>query len=198
MRFATRVSALGGILALGFAMEPTWHLARESGAGCWPPRCQDGQVPLATPIVPHGGRLLMIGDGAAPNHGYESRDGQTWRGFTHDAAWGKRYKAADASYAGALWRVGGWMEEDGQRRVMNDVWRSQNGRRWQRVLASAPWPPRSSAHLLVFRDTLWLVGGEPTDQRVWLTADGQHWIARRADSQPSGNPQGVLVYHDAL
>jgi hypothetical protein len=140
----------------------------------------------------------MIGDGAAPNHGYESRDGKSWRGFTHDARWGKRYKAADASYAGALWRVGGWVEENGQRTLMNDVWRSEDGRRWHRVLTRAPWTPRGGAHLLGFRDTLWLVGGEPVDQRIWLTTDGRHWTPRLTTALPHASPQGVLVYRDAL
>ena len=127
--------------ALGLAQEPTWHLARDPGAGCWPPRCQNGQVPLATPVLAHAGRLVMIGDGAAPNAGYESRDGKAWSGFKHDARWGKRYKAADVSYSGALWRVGGFVEENGGRTLMNDVWRSDGGRRWHRVLSHAPWAP---------------------------------------------------------
>ena len=186
------------VVSIGFAIAPAWQLVREPGSGCWPPRCEGDRLPLATPVVAHAGKLLMIGDGAAPQHGYESHDGKTWRAFEHDAAWGKRYKAADASFAGAIWRVGGWVEENGRRIAMNDVWRSTDGRRWEHVLASAPWPPRSDAHLVVFRDTLWLLGGEPHDSRLWLTSDGRNWIARDAASVPRANPQGVLVFHDAL
>jgi hypothetical protein len=198
MRALARLFALAGVLAFGLAPDPEWHVAREPGDGCWPPRCEDGQVPLATPVVAHAGRLFMIGDGAAPDRGYESTDGQHWRGFTHDARWGKRYKAADASYARALWRVGGWVEENGTRTPMNDVWRSEDGRRWQRVLARAAWPPRSGAHLVVLRDTLWLVGGEPNDQRIWRTTDGRSWTGVSTPSLPRKNPQGVLVYRNAL
>src|SRR5262245_2113726 len=186
------------VLTLRLAPEPAWHLAREPGAGCWPPQCTDSEVPLATPVIPHRDGLLMIGDGAAPNHGYESPDGNTWRAFMHDAHWGKRYKAADASYAGAIWRVGGWVEVNGRRTLMNDVWRSENGRHWQRVLDRAPWSPRSGAYLLGFRDTLWLVGGEPLDRRVWLTIDGRPWAARETTGLPLANPQGVLAYRNAL
>lgn len=195
---AVLIFAALGALTLVVEAEPTWHVAREPGAGCWPPRCEDGQVPLATPVVSHAGRLFMIGDGAAPNRGYESRDGKSWRGFTHDATWGKRYKAADASYAGALWRVGGWVEEVGKRTPMNDVWRSEDGRRWERVLTRAPWSPRFGARLVAWRDSLWLVGGKPDDQRIWVTTDGRRWSARSADSLPHANPQGVLVYRNAL
>jgi hypothetical protein len=140
----------------------------------------------------------MLGDGAAPNRGYESIDGKTWSAFTHDATWGARYKATDISYRGALWRIAGWVEENGRRTPKNDVWRSEDGRRWERVAASAPWPARAGAHLVVFRDTLWLIGGEPADQRLWLTTDGRQWIPRAASSLPLANPQGVLVFRDAL
>ena len=196
-RRVARLLVTGCGVALSLAA-PTWRVAREPGDGCWPPRCQDGQVPLATPVIAHGDRLFMIGDGAAPNQAYESLDGTTWRGFTHDASWGKRYKAADASYAGALWRVGGWTEDDGRRTAMNDVWRSEDGRRWHRILSQAPWLPRSGAHLVVLRDTLWLVGGEPNEQAVWLTTDGRNWSKRVTSALPRANPHSVVAYRDAL
>jgi hypothetical protein len=140
----------------------------------------------------------MIGDGAAPKLVYESDDGLNWRSVEHDARWGARYKAADASFAGFLWRVGGFVQEDGSRRLMNDVWRSTDGRRWERILVRSPWPARYSAHLVTYRDTLWLIGGEPNDGRMWLTVDGRTWSARTASALPRANPQGVLVYRDAL
>ena len=191
------VLSIFGSLSLAVSADPTWQLARSPGKGCWPPRCPEGQVPLATPVISHAGRLFMIGDGAAPNHVYESEDGTTWRAYSHDARWGVRYKASDASYAGALWRVGGFVEGD-RRTPMNDVWRSVDGRRWERVLEHAPWPPRSGAHLVVFRDALGLVGGEPNDGTVWETTDGRTWRSRAAAALPRAKPQGVLVYKDAL
>jgi hypothetical protein len=186
------------MLGVAFSVAPTWHVARNPGDGCWPPNCEDSQVPLATPVVTHGERLFMIGDGAAPTRAYESTDGKTWRGFAHDARWGARYKASDASFAGALWRVGGFVQRGADRVLMNDAWRSVDGRRWERVLERAPWPARSGAHLVVFRDTLWLMGGEPNDGRMWGTTDGRAWLSRRTPSLPSASPQGVLVHRNAL
>ena len=198
MSVRTRVVAGLSVIGASAALEPAWHLARRSGEGCWPPRCEDGQVPLATPVVAHAGRLFMIGDGAAQNRVYESTDGKHWRGFEHDARWGARYRAALTSFAGALWLVGGFVQDGASRALRNDVWRSVNGRHWERVLASAPWAPRADAHLVAFRDTLWLIGGEPSDGNVWLTTDGRSWSARRSTSLPLANPQGVTVYRDAL
>jgi hypothetical protein len=197
---AARAWVVAGLSMIGasVAMEPAWRLARPSGDGCWPPDCKDGQVPLATPVVTHAGKLFMIGDGAAPTRAHESTDGKQWRGFDHDARWGARYRAALASFGGAIWLVGGFVQ-DGPRRIpMNDVWRSVDGRRWERVLASAPWAARVNAHLVAFRDTLWLVGGEPNDGSIWLTTDGRNWSARRTTSLPTSNPQGVLAYRDSL
>ena len=177
--------------------EPAWHLVRAPGTGCWPPRCDLGQVPLATPVVSHLGRLFMIGDTAA-THVYESDDGINWRQHPHDAAWGVRYQAAHASYGGALWRAGGFVARGTSREAMNDVWRSVDGRHWQRVRERSPWSPRFGAHLVTFRDTLWLVGGEPNDRTLWGTTDGRTWVPRTASALPQANPQGVLVHNRAL
>ncbi len=185
-------------VCLGLATEPTWHQALAPGSGCWPPNCRPDQVPLATPVVSHAGRLFMIGDGAAPGRVYVSGDGKNWTGLDHDADWGIRYRSADASYAGALWRVGGFVEEGDNRTLMNDVWRSEDGRRWQRVAERSPWAPRSDAHLVVFRDTLWLIGGEPNDATLWLTTDGRRWSPRAAASLPRANPQCVVVHQNTL
>ena len=139
----------------------------------------------------------MIGDGAAPTRLYESSDGKTWLGSHHDARWGARYKSADASYAGTLWRVGGWVAERDTRTSMNDVWRSRDGKKWERVLEKAPWSPRSNARLVVYRDTLWLFGGAD-DGKLWLTTDGRTWVSRNAASLPRAHPQSVLVFRNAL
>ena len=200
MTMFTRISVLAmvGTAVAAVAAAPSWHVARDPGDGCWPPRCGGEGVPLATPVVSHAGRLFMLGDGAAPTRGYESADGRHWRGFEHDARWGPRYKAADASFSGALWRVGGFVQDGARRVLMNDVWRSADGQRWERVVERAPWPARSDAHLLVFRDTLWLLGGTPNDGRMWGTTDGRTWTPRITASLPPATPQGVLVYRNAL
>ena len=139
----------------------------------------------------------MIGDGADPSHIHESRDGREWVRHEHDARWGAAYGGAHASYRGALWRAGGFVDSAGQRVLHNDVWRSRDGRHWELLLTRAPWPPRARAHLVPFRDTLWLIGGDPGDQRVWFTLDGLVWGSRPV-ALPSQNPQGLLVHGNAL
>jgi len=180
------------------APEPRWHEALAAGRGCLPPACAEGQLPLALPVVVHGDRLFLIGDGADPTRVYESQNGRDWRSHVHDADWGSTWGAAYASFRGALWRVGGFRDTADQRTLQNDVWRSADGRVWERILARAPWPPRARAHLVVFRDTLRLIGGEPGDGLHWLTVDGVTWIPRPARDLPPQNPQGVVAHAGSL
>jgi len=194
----TRLRFVASLLLLPLAPQPRWHEAVPPGSGCLPPRCAAGQLPLALPILVHGERLFMIGDGADPRRVHESRDGRTWASYEHNARWGQTYGAAHASYRGALWRMGGFTDTASQRILQNDVWRSVDGRRWERLLSRAPWPPRAHAHLVVFRDTLLLIGGEPNDRVVWYTVDGVTWGSRPAPGLPGLNPQGMLAFRGSL
>ena len=160
MRFRASVIASAALVFL-FSAE-AWHVVRPPGGGCLPPACRDGQWPMATPVLVHGDRFVMIGDGADPQRIYESSAGARWRAMPTNAAWGTRYKSADASFAGALWRAGGFEPRGEQRVYFNDVWRSSDGTRWQRVIAAAPWSPRASAHLSAADST----------RRQWAPSDG--------------------------
>ena len=191
------------LAVLSLSPAPRWERALAPGRGCWPPRCAPGQLPLATPPVEHGGRLLMLGDGAASDRVYESGDGVRWTERRHEGGWGPRYGVAIASFRGALWRAGGFVEEraggrDGARRAFNDVWRSPDGVRWTRVLAAAPWPPRARAQLVAFRDTLWLIGGEPADSLVWHSADGVTWHPVAGVPAQAIDAQRALVHRGRL
>lgn len=192
-----RYSLFGFAFAAVLGTE-VWHVVRPPGGGCLPPVCRDGQWPMATPVLVHGNRFVMIGDGADPQRIYESSDGARWRPRRTNASWGARYESADASFADALWRTGGFEPRGEQRTYFNDVWRSGDGVTWHRITAAAPWSPRADAHLVAFRDSLWLVGGEPNDGVVWSTRDGVTWVAHRATGLPRRPPQAVLVFNDAL
>jgi len=140
----------------------------------------------------------MIGDGADPKRIYESADGARWQAKRTNAAWGARYKSADVSFAGALWRMGGFEPRGSERRYFNDVWHSVDGTRWRRVIAAAAWSPRSHAHVIAFRDSLWLIGGEPNDGVVWSTHDGVTWVSHRETGLPAATPQAVVTFEGAL
>jgi len=86
-------------------------------------------------------------------------------------------------------------------RFYNDVWSSEDGKTWTRVLEHAPWTPRGMiGGSAVFRGRMWLLGGGTYDtpdkpQRlyfteVWSTADGINW-KKHADA-----PWHPRQYHD--
>ena len=52
-------------------------------------------------------------------------------------------------------------------RGRNDVWRSANGSRWQKVNDHAPWSPRTTIHSVVFDDKLWIYGGKTGRDDSW-------------------------------
>jgi hypothetical protein len=86
---------------------------------------------------------------------------------------------ASASFAGHVWIIGGF---DGQA-LSNAVWRSQNGRRWERM-PDPPWSPRAQAVAAVMGERLLLIGGGAIDgmpgsdrsnSEVWASSDGRAW-----------------------
>lgn len=192
-----RYSVIAAACAIGLGAE-AWHVVRSPGSGCLPPACRDGEWPMATPVLVHDNRFVMIGDGAEPQRIWESSDGSRWRSTRTDAGWGTRYQSAGASFAGVLWRAGGFEPHGEHRSYFNDVWRSNDGTSWQRVISSAPWSPRAGAHLIAFRDSLWLVGGEPHDGNVWSTRDGLTWVPHRETGLPGASPQAVVAFKGAL
>lgn len=185
------------VVSVGLGAE-AWHVVRPPGGGCLPPACREGEWPMATPVLVHGDRFIMIGDGADPQRIYESSDGAGWITRRTNAAWGTRYKSADASFDGVLWRAGGFELRGDRPRYFNDVWRSRDATNWQRVTAAAPWAPKAGARLVPFRDSLWLVGGEPNDGSVWSTRDGVTWVAHRETGLPAASPQAVVAFDGAL
>ena len=50
----------------------------------------------------------------------------------------------------------------------NDVWTSQNGLTWERVVVNIVNPPRSNFALAVFDDRIWLTGGYCSENDEYL------------------------------
>jgi hypothetical protein len=96
---------------------------------------------------------------------------------------------AAASFDGFLWIIGGY---DGAAEV-DDVWRSRDGVRWERIADAAGFGARMGARAVVFGDRLYLIGGGELDgalrNDVWSTSDGRNWrqeTAQIAQESPVG------------
>lgn len=138
--------------------------------------------------------FVISGDGN--DDVWSSEDGEHWVQECSNAPFGKRYAPYVAVFNNKLWLMGGlsyW--EDGQYihprvKAFNDVWSSEDGQNWEKVIDCAPWAPRGLIHgYAVKNDTLYILGGgiksgiipgggsetvaEYND--VWSTTDGLNW-----------------------
>ena len=105
--------------------------------------------------------------------------------FDPDSDWEGRHTAGYVVFRNKMWIIGG---DANQGHYHYDVWNSSNGRVWDHVNKDrkVPWGPRALHHTLVFRDRIWVMGGQtlpqfaPAEERfyndIWNTADGLNWV----------------------
>lgn len=169
------------------------------GQAPWPPR--HGAAWLV-----HRDRMYVIG-GDLLDDVWSSADGVDWVQEAGRAPFGPRYTPNAASvdgyivvYAGQHWSPVEWCvyQADCRPVGLQDVWRSRDGRSWER-LPDAPWAGRGLIHGSVVHDgEIYLVGGglkaPPPDARyaetqaeytdVWSSADGLQWRRRGTMNHP--------------
>ncbi len=132
-------------------------------------------------------------------------DGVNWTRVTAAVPWGPRVLHYTAVFQDALWVMGGQTLPQfapAAEAFYHDVWRSEDGVRWERVLEHAPWAVRGMiGGSTVHHGRLWLLGGGTYDtpdhpdrhfyHDVWSTADGLHWTCHLAHA-----PWHPRQYHD--
>ena len=144
-------------------------------------------------VVVHDGRMWQLGSGADV---WWTTDGESWTRFAEPAPFGKRYGSAVAAYKGKLWLMGGATEgasEPPEKHYAaytthNDVWCSEDGEHWTRVLASASWDPRMWFVAEEYAGKLWILGGFSNREshnfaEAWYTEDGATWHQLKSDPQ---------------
>jgi len=76
-----------------------------------------------------------------------------------------------------MWVIGGSLNDGGH--FGNDVWNSDDGKKWNLVLDSAPFLPRCTHASLVYQNKMWVIGGYVDGaypkHDVWSSADGKTW-----------------------
>ena len=146
------------------------------------------------------------------NEVWSSADGKTWilekpntftcdgRTFNRHLDWEGRHTAGYAVYKGRMWIVGG---DANQGHYHHDVWNSEDGRVWTYVNSKkqVPWGPRVLHYTIVFKDRIWVMGGQTLPQfadadekfynDVWSTEDGVRWV-QAAEKTPRWTPRGTI------
>jgi len=109
---------------------------------------------------------------------WNSADGKNWSKVSSMAEWQPRREPQVLVFKNKLWLFGGAIESEpnkAPRHFLNDVWSSEEGIKWSLITQSAAWSPRDSKHILVFRDSLWMVGSQGNTE-IWKSDDGVSWI----------------------
>ncbi|MGH7713515.1 MAG: hypothetical protein ACREOG_19665 [Gemmatimonadaceae bacterium] len=193
------IAALLALLALRSLPQSlpnyAWRQVAPTGRGEFEDGWRAGRWPMALrPLVTGTGNdqaLFMVGSRGV----YRSTDGISWTRTTDAPGWRETHGARSALFRDKLVALGGQTGE----RYSADVWTSMDGMQWR--LTAAPWPGRRNAGVAIFRNRLWLIGGQGDTQfaDVWSSADGAHW-EQAVSSAPWGSrtPHGGVVLRDSL
>ncbi|NLJ34731.1 MAG: hypothetical protein GX358_00645 [candidate division WS1 bacterium] len=154
-------------------------------------------------------KIWQLGSGAGV---WNTTDGVNWTRVLDDAPYSKRSACAVGVHDGKLWLCGGRVgvpndpPEKGYESVTtyNDVWCSEDGVNWTRVLEHAPWSPRMWFVAETYRGYLWIFGGYDNVNNqnlgdVWYTKDGVTWYEFVSDPQWAARHEPTTyVYDDSL
>src|SRR5262249_2411301 len=140
----------------------TWHL--ELPAAPWEGRHTAG-------YVVHRDRMWIVGgdtnQGHYQNDVWNSHDGIHWQLVTDGVPWKNRVLHYVVAHDGRIWVMGGQsLPQFGaaEERFHNDVWNSEDGVSWTRVIEHASWAPRGMiGGQAVFKNRMWVLGGGTYD-----------------------------------
>lgn len=102
------------------------------------------------------------------------------------APWVPRDSAGEVTFNGKMYLLGGWV--DSYKPVLRSVWRTTDGRDWERLTNEAPWDHADLSASLVFKERMWLIGGwadgrlprARASNQVWSSTDGIVWQSSAA------------------
>jgi hypothetical protein len=154
-----------------------------------------------------GTRLIVAAADAPPS--YE------WKQITMTAEFAPRDGAGALSFRGRMWLLGGWNPILAQRQFFpricnNEVWSSPDGAHWTLAKpntfkdssfdATSDWEGRHTAGYAVFRDRMWIIGGDVNQGHyqndVWSSADGKKWNLVNRDVPWGPRALHYTVVHD--
>ena len=143
--------------------------------------------------VVHDGQIWIVGgdcnQGHYQNDVWSSADGIHWDLAQDRVPWAPRALHYTLTFDGRIWVMGGQTLPDfggGDEVFYNDVWSSEDGISWTRVIEHAPWAPRGMIGGFVVHDNkMWILGGGTYDtpatpmrkfyNDVWSSEDGVNW-----------------------
>lgn len=171
----------------------------------WSPR-------MAGALVEFKGRLWLFGgtenyyfgdEKSLKNDIWSSKDGIHWELVTENAAWSPRAYHQVAVFKNKLYLMAGGNYTPSYH-AHNDVWMSEDGKKWELVTPHAPWYERIWFTTAIYRDCLWVLGGWSNNPSrnwddAWYTTDGTTWHLLKTDKKwKERHAQITLVYKDKI
>ena len=178
--------------------------------------------------VVHDGQMYLIGGWNAyeaerfprktVNDVWRSNDGKTWvqvksNSFSSSFSslnndWEGRHCFGCFSFLGYIYIICGDLN---QGYYQDDIWRSKDGNRWEKVIAGAEldWRPRHNFMMAVAQDKMFVIGGQTSQNfysassnnqhtstafhsDVWSTVDGRKWVKVKNLGE-TWNPRGMVL-----
>lgn len=145
----------------------TWKKSATNAA--WSPRQLFGNV------VVKDNKIWIIGGGLTnyfPFKAYRdvwvSSDGIQWKEVSDEAPWPGRIWSNCVVYNNRIFLLGGFRSQPVWEN-RSDVWYSKDGKVWKELKTDTSWDPRHEHSSYVFKDQLWVVGGNkwPLLNDVW-------------------------------
>ena len=160
---------------------------------------------ISKPHVFFNNKLWVMG-GLKINEGFQndiwsSADGKTWDVVKEHAAWQPRKDHNVIAFNNKLWLFGGATKVNKDLEAedfLNDIWSSEDGLQWTKVIEKAPWPARNYANVVVFKNQLWMLG-EQGHSDIWRSPDGKNWTQIIPEAPwKDRDGFGVAVYENIL
>lgn len=102
-----------------------------------------------------------------------------WELVTDNAPFRPRDGSFVASFKGYIWLGNGWPGSSDN--MPTSIWRSRDGKDWERVVDNAPWEGRHIGNFVVLNDRMYMYGGDNMTD-VWSSADGINWRLEIAEA----------------
>lgn len=171
--FDNKMWIAGGNTASGPAND-VWHSVdgvtwtQATAAAGWSPRDYTPDQ-----LVVFDDKLWLAGGFNASyvsqNDVWYTQDGANWTRATASADWPIRTSHTLTAFDDKLWIIGGDTEANGYAEPLRDVWYSEDGASWTMATNSAAWVSLAYHSSLVFKDKLYLLGGQTGTG--WIRSD---------------------------